>query len=154
MESRLCVTDNSMSEFDMVAELALALIEMEDNRNNDAKTNEKNDKNDNTCNREDEDNEEYDGNEENMQTLNIYKMEEGTIDCTKAVTAIVLGDRQDKYTATEVNRVITTYPPAVAEGEDGYDDYMDLRDNIRKMRDEIVSFSQTLRASTRHKGRQ
>eukprot|EP00971_Amphidinium_carterae_P089736 1776761-Amphidinium_carterae.2 len=65
-------------------------------------------------------------------------------DCTKSVTAIVLSDIQDKYTATEVNRLNTTYLQAIAEGEDGYDDYMDLRDNIRKMRGDIVSFSQTL----------
>eukprot|EP00971_Amphidinium_carterae_P085546 1692619-Amphidinium_carterae.2 len=65
-------------------------------------------------------------------------------DCMKSVTVIVLGDIQDKYTSAEVNRLNTTYPAAPEEGEDNYDDYLDMRDNIRKMRGDIVSFSQTL----------
>eukprot|EP00971_Amphidinium_carterae_P078426 1551436-Amphidinium_carterae.3 len=66
-------------------------------------------------------------------------------DCAKSVTIIVLGDVQDKCTASEANQLNTTYPtPADTEGEDGYDDYMDMRDNIRKMRSDIVSFNQTL----------
>eukprot|EP00971_Amphidinium_carterae_P082723 1636219-Amphidinium_carterae.1 len=65
-------------------------------------------------------------------------------ECTKSVTVIVLNDIQDKYTAAEVDRLKANYPVAIAEGEDGYDDYMDLRDTIRKMRGDSVSFSQTL----------
>eukprot|EP00971_Amphidinium_carterae_P005119 102160-Amphidinium_carterae.1 len=64
--------------------------------------------------------------------------------CTTSVTVIVFGDIQDKHTAAEVNRLNTTCPQAVNDGEDGYDDYMDMRDNIRKMRGDIISFSQTL----------
>eukprot|EP00971_Amphidinium_carterae_P127083 2517709-Amphidinium_carterae.1 len=128
-----------------------------------------------------------------MQTLNIYRMEEGTVfmlgkmniklpsptqfdgrypqsnewsarsgevkaylgvhnvniedtmdDCTKSVTIIVLSDIQDKYTLAEVTRMNNNYPTAPADGEDGYDDYIDLRDTIRKMRGDITSFSQTL----------
>eukprot|EP00971_Amphidinium_carterae_P263207 5221993-Amphidinium_carterae.2 len=65
-------------------------------------------------------------------------------DCTKSVTAIVLSDIQDKYTLAEVTRMNTTYQVVPAEGDDGYDDYSDLRDTIRKMRGDIISFSQTL----------
>eukprot|EP00971_Amphidinium_carterae_P162076 3212954-Amphidinium_carterae.2 len=45
---------------------------------------------------------------------------------TKSVTAIILNDIQDKYTADEVRRLTANFPQAVAEEEDGYDDYMDL----------------------------
>eukprot|EP00971_Amphidinium_carterae_P143625 2845718-Amphidinium_carterae.1 len=66
--------------------------------------------------------------------------------CTKSVTVIVLNDIQHEYTKDdhEVRRLNTTYPQAFAEGEDGYDDYMDLAVNIKKMRGDIVTFSQTL----------
>eukprot|EP00971_Amphidinium_carterae_P174675 3462341-Amphidinium_carterae.6 len=52
-------------------------------------------------------------------------------ECTKSVTAIVLNDIQDKYIETKSDDSIvnTTYPQTVAEGEDGYDDYMDLTIN-------------------------
>eukprot|EP00971_Amphidinium_carterae_P351038 6491873-Amphidinium_carterae.1 len=59
-------------------------------------------------------------------------------ECTKSVTAIVLNDIQDKYTEDEVRRLTTNYPQAVAEGEDGYDDYMDLTVTIKMMRGDIV----------------
>eukprot|EP00971_Amphidinium_carterae_P316206 6285214-Amphidinium_carterae.2 len=55
-------------------------------------------------------------------------------ECTKSVTAIVLNDIQDKCTAEEVRRLTTTYPQAAAEGEDGYDDYMELTVTVKKMR--------------------
>eukprot|EP00971_Amphidinium_carterae_P062518 1237589-Amphidinium_carterae.1 len=139
---------------------------------------------------ENKDNDVYDKNEEDMQTLNIYEMEEGTVfmlgkmnlklpsptqfyvrypqfnewavevkaylgvhnvsiedimdECTKSVTVILLNDIQDKYTADEVKRLTTTYPNPVAEGEDGHEDYIDMTINIKKMRGDIVSFSQTL----------
>eukprot|EP00971_Amphidinium_carterae_P089737 1776761-Amphidinium_carterae.3 len=117
MESRLCVKDNSMSEFDMVAEFALTMrkmtaereigentvieeIEKEDNRNNDLIENEKDDKKDKICNRENEDNDEYDNNEEDMQTLNSYKMEErNNID-----------DGQDEYKVAFPNTVRRSLP--------------------------------------------
>eukprot|EP00971_Amphidinium_carterae_P238458 4733863-Amphidinium_carterae.1 len=47
-------------------------------------------------------------------------------DCTKSATVIQLGDVQDKYTADEVRKFNTTYPVALQDGEDGYDDYMDM----------------------------
>eukprot|EP00971_Amphidinium_carterae_P233139 4627486-Amphidinium_carterae.1 len=59
-------------------------------------------------------------------------------DCTKSVTVIVLNDIQDKYVAAEVTRLNTTYPAPVAEGEDGYDNYVDLQ------RGDIIRFSQIL----------
>eukprot|EP00971_Amphidinium_carterae_P198158 3932714-Amphidinium_carterae.3 len=58
-------------------------------------------------------------------------------ECTKSVT-------QAKYTVDEVRRLNTTYPQPVAEGENGYEDYMDITMNIKKMRGDIVNFSQTL----------
>eukprot|EP00971_Amphidinium_carterae_P023830 469794-Amphidinium_carterae.1 len=135
-------------------------------------------------------NDEYDEEQEDMQTLNIYKMENRTIgmmqkmnikfpsrtqfdgrypqfyewagevkaylsihnvniedimdDCTKFVTVIQLGDIQDKYTADEVRMFNTTYPVALQDSEDGYDVFMDMTVNIKKMRGDIVNFSQTL----------
>eukprot|EP00971_Amphidinium_carterae_P273413 5426226-Amphidinium_carterae.2 len=65
-------------------------------------------------------------------------------ECTKSMTAILLNDIRDTYTADEVRRLTTTYPNPAAEGEDGYEDYMDMTVNIKKMRGDIVSFSQTL----------
>eukprot|EP00971_Amphidinium_carterae_P124238 2461428-Amphidinium_carterae.2 len=150
--------DNSTSEFDMVAELALTMREMttdqdmEENENNEIEEIEKDDnkgideidskeKNnkDKVYNEESESNDVYDNSEEEMQTLNIYEMKEGTISMMGK-----MNPNTDKYIVVEVNRLNTTYPQAVGEEEDGYDDYMDMRDHIRKMRGDIVSFSQTL----------
>eukprot|EP00971_Amphidinium_carterae_P169129 3350520-Amphidinium_carterae.1 len=67
-------------------------------------------------------------------------------ECTKSVTVIQLNDIQDKYTADEVRKLNNTYPNPVTEGEDGYDDFMDITVNIKMMRGDrdVVSFSQTL----------
>eukprot|EP00971_Amphidinium_carterae_P287626 5709728-Amphidinium_carterae.1 len=55
-------------------------------------------------------------------------------ECTKSVSVIVLTDIQDKYTEDEVRKLNTTYPQPVADGEDGYNDYMDLTVTIKKMK--------------------
>eukprot|EP00971_Amphidinium_carterae_P313164 6223849-Amphidinium_carterae.2 len=60
-------------------------------------------------------------------------------DGTKSVTVILLGDIQDEYTANEGK-----FSVALQEGENDYDEYMDMTINIKKMRRDIVNFSQTL----------
>eukprot|EP00971_Amphidinium_carterae_P335317 6471117-Amphidinium_carterae.2 len=73
--SRLCIVDNSTSEFDMTAKREteenneIEEIETENNKNIDVIENEKEDNKDKMCNRENEDNDEYDNSEEEMQTL-------------------------------------------------------------------------------------
>eukprot|EP00971_Amphidinium_carterae_P330478 6463531-Amphidinium_carterae.1 len=57
---------------------------------------------------------------------------------------ILINDIQDKYTASEVKKLNTKFPIAAQEGEDDYDEYMDMTVNIQKMRGDIVNFSQKL----------
>eukprot|EP00971_Amphidinium_carterae_P146148 2896659-Amphidinium_carterae.1 len=71
-------------------------------------------------------------------------------DCTKSVTVIILKDIQAKYVSDEETRRTTTYHNPVVEGENGYDDYMDMTVNIKKMRGDVVSFSQTLKSVLLH----
>eukprot|EP00971_Amphidinium_carterae_P269443 5345197-Amphidinium_carterae.1 len=117
----------------------------------------------------DENNEEddYDREQEKMQTMIIYKMENNAIgmmqkvsiklpsptqfdrsvhnvniediidNCTKSKTVILLGDIQGKYTANEVKKYNTQFPNALQEGGDDYDEYMDMTVNIKKMRGDI-----------------
>eukprot|EP00971_Amphidinium_carterae_P103002 2038717-Amphidinium_carterae.1 len=59
-------------------------------------------------------------------------------DCTKSVTVIILGDIQDKYTVDEVRNLNAKFPIALQEGDDNYDEHLDLTINIRKMKDDIV----------------
>eukprot|EP00971_Amphidinium_carterae_P233371 4631927-Amphidinium_carterae.1 len=65
-------------------------------------------------------------------------------ECTKSVTVIQLNDIQGKYTADEVKRLHITYSNALTDGQDGYEEFMDMTVNIKKMRGDIVNFSQTL----------
>eukprot|EP00971_Amphidinium_carterae_P288853 5735462-Amphidinium_carterae.2 len=83
-------------------------------------------------------------------SVHNVNMEDIMDDCTKFVTVIQLGDVQDKYTADEVRKHNTTHPVALQDGEDGYDDYMDMTVNIKKMRGDIVYFSQTLNSVLLH----
>eukprot|EP00971_Amphidinium_carterae_P351148 6491937-Amphidinium_carterae.1 len=76
----------------------------------------------------------------NVHNVNIEDIMD---DCTKLVTVILLGDIQDKYTADEVREYNTKFPVAL-QGEDEYDEYMDMTVNIKKMRGDIINFSQTL----------
>eukprot|EP00971_Amphidinium_carterae_P343504 6483275-Amphidinium_carterae.2 len=61
-------------------------------------------------------------------------------DCTKSVTVLPLNDIQDKYTQDEVRKYNTRYPIAVQEGEEDYDEYMNMTVNIKKMRGDIAAF--------------
>eukprot|EP00971_Amphidinium_carterae_P168425 3337035-Amphidinium_carterae.1 len=65
-------------------------------------------------------------------------------DSTKSVTVIALADIQTSYTADAVKTLNTRFPAAPQEGEDTYDEYMGTTVNIRKMRNDIANFSQTL----------
>eukprot|EP00971_Amphidinium_carterae_P131816 2610912-Amphidinium_carterae.4 len=95
----------------------------------------------------------YDDNEEDRQTMNIYEMEEGTIfmlgkmniklpsptqfdghyprfnECAGETSWTK--DIQDKYVYDVETRRTTTYPKPVVEGENGFDDYMDMTVNIK-----------------------
>eukprot|EP00971_Amphidinium_carterae_P297986 5921169-Amphidinium_carterae.1 len=80
VESRLCVMDNSTSELDMVAEFALTMKKMTTERESEEDTvieDEKEERENEMYNGQN--NDVFDNNGEEMQTLSIYKMEEGTL---------------------------------------------------------------------------
>eukprot|EP00971_Amphidinium_carterae_P340199 6478406-Amphidinium_carterae.2 len=130
------------SEFDMVAELAFTMrktTEWDSEDKIDEIEEENKENKDKMYNDENKDIGEYDKNEEEMQTLNIYEMEKGTISMLGKMNIKLPSPTQfdgccpqfnewagqDKYTSDEVTKLNTTYPNPVAAGEDGYYDYME-----------------------------
>eukprot|EP00971_Amphidinium_carterae_P155389 3081731-Amphidinium_carterae.1 len=77
-------------------------------------------------------------------------------ECTKSATIIQLSDIQDKYTTNEVKKCNTTYLTAPRDGEDGYDDYMDMTVNIKEDERRHCQFQPDieLRVATCYKARQ
>eukprot|EP00971_Amphidinium_carterae_P002241 44338-Amphidinium_carterae.1 len=72
-----------------------------------------------------------------IHNLNI---EDVMDDSTRSVTVVVLADIQTDYAAEDTKSLNDKFQVAPQEGENNYKEL-----NIRKMRDEIVNFRQTLR---------
>eukprot|EP00971_Amphidinium_carterae_P297851 5918058-Amphidinium_carterae.1 len=65
-------------------------------------------------------------------------------DSTKSVTAIVLADIHTDVTADDTRRLNGRFPVAPQGHADNYDEYVDLTMEIRKKKDDIINYSQTL----------
>eukprot|EP00971_Amphidinium_carterae_P172066 3411586-Amphidinium_carterae.1 len=65
-------------------------------------------------------------------------------DSTESVTAIVPTDIQTSYTTDMTRSLNDKFPVVLQEGEDNYDEYINMTMNILKIKDDIVNSSQTL----------
>eukprot|EP00971_Amphidinium_carterae_P040963 804617-Amphidinium_carterae.1 len=63
---------------------------------------------------------------------------------SRSVATIVLSDIQDEYTEGDTRRLNTRFPAAPREDADNYVEYYDMAVDIRKKKDDISNFSQTL----------
>eukprot|EP00971_Amphidinium_carterae_P021680 427765-Amphidinium_carterae.1 len=64
--------------------------------------------------------------------------------CSRSVETINIGGIQDDYTTEHVARLNTRFPTTPTEDADNHHEYINMTLNIRKRRDDIASFNQTL----------
>eukprot|EP00971_Amphidinium_carterae_P064148 1269926-Amphidinium_carterae.1 len=77
-------------------------------------------------------------------TIHNFYFENYMDKCTIFVETVSISDIQNEYTADYVTKLNNIFPSAPAEDTDEYGEYNEMTLNIRKKRDDIMSFSQTL----------
>eukprot|EP00971_Amphidinium_carterae_P228282 4528161-Amphidinium_carterae.1 len=74
---------------------------------------------------------------------NVY-FEDYMEKCTKSIETANISDIHDEYIADDVTKLNNKFPAVPADDTDEYEEYNEMTLNIRKKRDDIMSFSQTL----------
>eukprot|EP00975_Prorocentrum_lima_P063963 12894713-Prorocentrum_lima.AAC.1 len=64
--------------------------------------------------------------------------------CTSSVDAVNISDIQDAYTAEDYIKLNNKFPDVPQQDTNEYEEYSEMTLSIRKKKDDIMSFSQTL----------